>query len=152
MGKKASLKSALTSQQSRLKKKQEALHAVKVAEQKGKKPGQAKGKGKAMPQRVTIPFKATDKILLVGEGNFSFTRALLCKPPLCLQHLPPSNVTATAYDSEDECYVKYPDAQAIVQELRARGAVILFNIDSTKLEKYPSLRGTQFDKIVWTFC
>lgn len=153
MGKKGSLKSALNSQQSRLKKKQDAAQAAKVAEQKGKKPGLAKGKGKAssLPSRATVPFKPTDVILLIGEGNFSFARALLHNPPPSLQHLPPSNVIATAYDSEEECYMKYPEAEGIVQELRATGAEVLFNVDATKLEKCAPLRNKQFDKIVWNF-
>ena len=149
MGKKSSLKSALSSQQSRLKKKQEATHAAQIAQQKTKKPKQAKGK--AAPKRLTIPFEPTDRILLIGEGNFSFARALLCYPPSSLQHLPPSNVTATAYDSEDECYLKYPEAQGIVQELRLKGAIILFGVDATKLEKCSALHGKRFNKVMWNF-
>ncbi|KAH7930461.1 hypothetical protein BV22DRAFT_1028431 [Leucogyrophana mollusca] len=150
-GKKTSLKATLQSQQTRLKNKQKAIHAAEVAEQKGKRKGQIKGKGKAPPPRVTIPFKPTDKILLIGEGNFSFTRALLVDPPLSLEHLPPANVTATAYDSEDECYAKYPDAHAIVEALREKGVEILFGIDATKLDKVQSFRGRRWDRIVWNF-
>ena len=93
MGKKGSLKSALSSQQSRLKKKQEAAQAAQIAE-KGKKTAAAaaKGKGKATSAPVTIPFRPTDHILLIGEGNFSFTRALVCDPPSTIQYLPPGNV------------------------------------------------------------
>lgn len=151
MGKKGSLKSALSSQQTRLKKKQDAVQATKVAEQKAKKPSGSKGKGKAAAGPVTVPFKATDTILLIGEGNFSFARALVCNPPPALQYLPASNVVATAYDSEEECFSKYPEAQAIVEELRHKGAEVLFGVDATKLESTSSLRNRKFDKIVWNF-
>ncbi|KAI0348107.1 hypothetical protein BDW22DRAFT_1350255 [Trametopsis cervina] len=151
MGKKATLKAALSSHQAREQKKQDAKRAAQVAEQKAKKPAQSKGKGRAVPQVVTVPFLPTDNILLIGEGNFSFARALVCDPPTSLQHLPPRNVVATAYDSEGECYEKYPESVGIVQELRARGAEVLFGIDATKIEKYASLRDKKFDKIVWNF-
>lgn len=151
-GKKSSLKSTLQSQQTRLNKKKKAEHAAEVAEQLRKKnPGQSKGKGKAPSLRVTIPFSPTDRILLIGEGNFSFARALIIDPPASLQHLPAANITATAYDSEDECYVKYPEAQGIVESLKEKGVEVLFDVDATKLEKEPTLKNRRWDRIVWNF-
>lgn len=155
MAKKASLKSALSSQQSRLKKKQDAIQAAQAAEQRGKRvplTKDAKGKAKATTAPpVTLPFKPTDKILLIGEGNFSFARALVCEPPSALQYLPASSVVATAYDTEAECFEKHPEAQAIVEEIRAKGAEVSFGVDATKLEKVTSLRSRKFDRIVWNF-
>lgn len=158
------LKNALQSQQQRLKKKEQAKHAAQAAEQWGKKPPQAaakgKGKGPAPARGVTIPFKATDRILLVGEGNFSFARALVQHtapaaatdaPPASLAFLPPSSITATAYDPEDECYGKYPDARAIVRLLREKGVEVLFGVDATRLEKHPALKGRRWDRVVWNF-
>ena len=139
------LKSALQAQQSRLQKKQQAEKAAQVAEQRNKtqKKGggaiKSKGKGKAPARRPTIPFRATDTILLIGEGNFSFARALVVDAPGDLAQLPASNVTATAYDSEEECYAKYPDAEAIVTDLRERGVHVLFGVDATRLTVYLSL-------------
>ncbi|KAJ3550613.1 hypothetical protein NM688_g5032 [Phlebia brevispora] len=156
MGKKNSLKSALSSQQSRLKKKQEAKQAAEV-EQKNKKPGNtarnaSKGKAKATHTApAVIPFKVTDRILLIGEGNFSFTHALVVDAPAALQYFPPANITATAYDSEEECFSKYPEAQDIVQVLREKSVEILFGVDATKLEKNAALRTRRFDRILWNF-
>lgn len=150
-GKKSSLKSTLQSHQSRLKNKQKAENAAYIAEQSRKKISQVKGKGKAPQLRVTIPFNPTDKILLIGEGNFSFARALTVNPPASLEHLPPANITATAYDSEDDCYVKYPDAQVIVEGLKEKGVEVLFNVDAIKLEKMSALKGRKWDRIVWNF-
>ena len=154
MAKKASLKSALSSQQTPLKKKQAATQAAQVAEQRGKNAPltkNTKGKAKAAAAPVTLPFKSTDKILLIGEGNFSFARALVCDPPSALQYLPASNVVATAYDTEAECFEKYPETRAIVEEIRVKGAEVFFGIDATKLEKISSLRSRKFDKIMWNF-
>ncbi|KAI0639914.1 hypothetical protein C8Q77DRAFT_1205326 [Trametes polyzona] len=148
-GKKTTLKAALASQQTRLKKKQEAVHASQHAERL-KAGAQAKAKGKA-PLRPTIPFAPTDNILLIGEGNFSFARALALHPPPSLEFLPASNITATAYDTEDDCYAKYPDARDIVASLRQKGVTVLFGVDATKLEKCHALKGRTFDRIVWNF-
>ncbi|KAI1794041.1 hypothetical protein LXA43DRAFT_999455 [Ganoderma leucocontextum] len=152
-GKKNSLKAALSSQQSRLKKKQEVSHALQHAERARSGP-QSKGKGKATAPsqiRPTIPFSSTDNILLIGEGNFSFARALFCSPPETLQFLPPSNVTATAYDTEEECCSKYPEAAEIISALREKGVGLIFSVDATKLEKCSPLRGRKFDRVVWNF-
>ncbi|KAF9011161.1 hypothetical protein BDQ17DRAFT_1345612 [Cyathus striatus] len=158
------LKAALQSQQSRQKLKEKAVHAAAVAEQKLKKkqkggvaPGapssasNAKGKQKANAKRPTIPFKPTDKILLIGEGNFSFAQALIDDPPSELEGIIPQNITATAYDTEVECYEKYPDAHAIVSNIKQKGVKVLFGVDGTKLEKTAGLKGKKFDRVVWNF-
>ncbi|KAG1754725.1 uncharacterized protein EDB91DRAFT_1241975 [Suillus paluster] len=147
--KKTSLKATLQSQQTRLKNKEKAAHAAEAADIKLK--GKRKGKGKALPLRPTIPFKPTDKILLIGEGNFSFAHALVVDPPSSLEHLPPSNITATSYDSEEECYDKYPDARSMVDVLRKRGVEVFFGVDGTRLEKNGALKARRFDRVVWNF-
>ena len=141
--KKTSLKNALSSAQARLRKKKDA--AAQASIQK------AKGAVIAKPRRSTIPFQSTDNILLIGEGDFSFSVALLQRPPLPLEHLPPANITATSYDSEDECYIKYSEAQQYVRVLREHGVQVLFGVDATKLEKISALKGKTFDRIVWNF-
>ncbi|KAF9270839.1 hypothetical protein L218DRAFT_952906 [Marasmius fiardii PR-910] len=193
-----SLKSALQSQQSRFKAKERAVHAAEVAQAKedrprGKKrkldyqtpkpkPGKDDKKGKVkaideLPRHPTVPFRPTDTILLVGEGNFSFTRALVScqcqsssspsspsssktqdqRPALTvLAQLPPNNVTATAYDTEEECYAKYPDAREIVEELQLKGVEVVFGVDATKLEALAKGKGKgkqlrKWDKVVWNF-
>lgn len=154
------LKAALKSQQSRLKANQRRLHASQVAEHKIRATEKItasglKGKGKAKqptrpPRRPTTPFKSTDSVLLIGEGNFSFARALIQSPALELGLLP-NNITATAYDSEQECYEKYPEAKLIVLNLRSSGMEILFSVDGTCLEKISSLKGRRWDRVVWNF-
>ena len=112
-----------------------------------------KGKAKKAtrpPRRPTTPFKSTDSVLLIGEGNFSFARALIQSPALELGLLP-NNITATAYDSEQECYGKYPEARLIVSNLRSSGMEILFSVDGTCLEKNSSLKGRRWDRVVWNF-
>jgi 25S rRNA (uracil2634-N3)-methyltransferase len=149
---KSSLKATLQSQQSRLKGKQKLAQAAHAAKQSGRKLSHPKSKARVpLLQKVTMPFRPTDQILLIGEGNFSFARALICNPPPELEFLPARNVTATAYDTEDECYTKYPDARAIVSYLKKMGVEVLFGVDATKLEKVPALKGRRWNRIVWNF-
>ena len=143
--KKSSLQTALLNQQSRLKQKAQISQAAKSHE-KAKTAKKQAGK-----KAVTIPFDPTDKILLIGEGNFSFAHALAVNPPPQLQHLPPENVTATAYDTEEECLAKYPDAQEKIDTLRAKGVTVIFGVDATKLDKVSQLKGKRWNKIVWNF-
>ncbi|KAH9043698.1 hypothetical protein EDB85DRAFT_1911769 [Lactarius pseudohatsudake] len=139
--KKTSLKAALSSTQARLKKKKDAAVHASIKKATNAKP----------LRRSTIPFKSSDKILLIGEGDFSFAVALLQHPPPPLEYLVPANITATAYDTEDECYSKYSEAQQYVRVLRESGAQVLFGVDATKLEKTSALKGKTFDRIVWNF-
>jgi 25S rRNA (uracil2634-N3)-methyltransferase len=143
--KKASLRAALSSTQARLKKRKRVEDAATHERAKG-----VTAKGQNL-RRSTIPFKALDHILLVGEGNFSFAVALLKHPPTPLDHLPPANVIATAFDTEEECYTKYPDAELNVRALREKGAQVLFGVDATRLEKTSALKARVFDRIVWNF-
>jgi len=166
------LKAALTSQQSRFKAKKKLLDGTKASEERLRKsghsfpnssqhmtqqpsklPGQTFRSNKVPRpfQKPTIPFKPTNKILLVGEGNFSFARALINDPPEELASLPPQNITATGYDTEEDCYVKHPASRLAVSFLRNCGVEIIFGVDATRLEKHASLKGKRWDRIVWNF-
>ncbi len=160
------LKAALTSQQSRLKVKKKLLDGTKVSEERLRRSGHSSssqhiaqepslpGQSKKFPrpfQRPTIPFKPTNQILLIGEGNFSFARALIDDPPEELAFLPPQNITATGYDTEEECYVKHPASRLTVSFLKGCGVEIIFGVDATRLEKHASLKGKRWDRIVWNF-
>lgn len=150
--KKASLKAALSSTQARLEKKRKAKDAATQALNQRAKGTSGKGMTKAKnPRRSTVPFNALDNILLIGEGNFSFAVALLLHPPASLDYLPPANIVATAYDTEEECYTKYPDAEQNVRLLREKGVQVLFSVDGTRLEKTSALKGRVFDRVVWNF-
>lgn len=51
-------------------------------------------------QKREIPFGTYDNILLVGEGDFSFTRSLAVEHGC-------ANVVGTSFDSEEEVKEKY---------------------------------------------
>ncbi|KAL2013473.1 hypothetical protein VTN00DRAFT_998 [Thermoascus crustaceus] len=54
--------------------------------------------------RPTIPFGKRDRILLIGEGDFSFARSLAV-------HHRCKDVLATCYDSKETVHSKYPQAE-----------------------------------------
>ena len=154
---KTKLKDALLNSQAKLKKlqqakeaaqRQEAQEKAKAASIAGGNKRKRKSKEDAARNHV-IPFSVSEKILLIGEGNFSFALSLFKIPSL--QFLPPANVTATAYDSEIECCKKYPGAKRILDELKEKGVEVLFEVDGTKLEKVKQLKGRTFDRVVWNF-
>jgi 25S rRNA (uracil2634-N3)-methyltransferase len=164
---KSKLKSLLQDQQSRLSQKQREKQKEKEknAQAALKAKGKASGKSRSSQtgatstsKRATIPFQATDTVLLVGEGNFSFARALvnidLSQSPFSSQvaaRIIPENITATSYDSEDECYAKYPDAKEIVSELRGKGVEVLFNVDATKISSKGLGKRKVYDRVVFNF-
>ncbi|OCF34229.1 hypothetical protein I317_02439 [Kwoniella heveanensis CBS 569] len=107
----------------------------------------ASNKGKAKIQG-TNPFDRADTILLLGEGNFSFSHSLLLPP----HNIPPYQILATAYDSQDVTYKKYPDAQRFVETLRERGARVEFGVDAGALEKCKAVgKGRKWSKVVFNF-
>ncbi|GAA5914214.1 25S rRNA (uracil2634-N3)-methyltransferase [Sporobolomyces salmoneus] len=88
------------------------------------------------------PFRRGERVLLVGEGNFSFAHSLLLPqstassttpyPPLPL--VTPSMLLCTSFDSHKVALEKYPDLEAHLEPLRTSGATVLFDVDATKLE------------------
>ncbi|EXJ62598.1 hypothetical protein A1O7_03036 [Cladophialophora yegresii CBS 114405] len=63
-------------------------------------------------RRPKVPFTAYDNVLLVGEGDFSFSLALK-------QLQKARQITATCYDTKDVLENKYPNAQKTVAQLEA---------------------------------
>ncbi|RKP16149.1 hypothetical protein ROZALSC1DRAFT_31785, partial [Rozella allomycis CSF55] len=96
-------------------------------------------------QRSFIPFTKNSKILLVGEGNFSFAASLasLLEDASC--------IIATCYDEEPVLQEKYKDAADHIEKFKSLGGTVLFNIDATNLHSNPILKDTRFQKIVFNF-
>jgi 25S rRNA (uracil2634-N3)-methyltransferase len=92
-------------------------------------------------QKHDVPFGTYEHILLVGEGDFSFTHSLV------VQH-GCANVTATSYDSESQVREKYPDFETIHDELSELSPPVPLhhNIDATRLSSYKHLRCIREDE------
>jgi hypothetical protein len=85
------------------------------------------------------------KVLLVGEGNLSFTGAILV-----LGIVVPSNVTATVHESTSQASEETRNrADELITD--HPGVTVEFNVDATRLHEGRPSRPTQFDTIVWQF-
>ncbi|KAJ9062855.1 hypothetical protein DSO57_1005980 [Entomophthora muscae] len=90
-----------------------------------------KGYNKERLKHSKVLYEASDKILLLGEGNFSFSSAL------CKMFGNGSNVWATSYDSEDVLKQKYSDdCVNHIEFVKGCGGKVFYGIDGTKLEKH----------------
>lgn len=84
------------------------------------------------------------RVLIVGDGNFSFARAFLRSN----EHKIASgelSVTATSLDTHDELLQMYPNSGVILGELRDGGVRVVHDVNATKLKQYPSLLLTTED-------
>ncbi|XP_073441241.1 ferredoxin-fold anticodon-binding domain-containing protein 1 [Dendrobates tinctorius] len=83
-------------------------------------------------------------ILLVGEGNFSFS-ASLCDTGEDAHH-----ITATCYEAEDTVRQQHLSWRN-VQHLRSKGAEVHFGVDVTKLDEYGFITNQSYDRIIFNF-
>ncbi|NXA38954.1 FDXA1 protein, partial [Eudromia elegans] len=83
------------------------------------------------------------RILLVGEGNFSFAAAF-CDAAAA------ARLVATCYEAEEEVCGRALAARNI-RRLRERGAEVLFSVDCTKLKNYFLPSDREFSCIYFNF-
>ena len=95
-------------------------------------------------------YKSHNRILILGEMDFSFSLALLNKIPDC-------QLLSTAYYSSRKSIPEQcrKDAKKNIERLEAKGCKIKFNIDATNvhLKQLYDARSMPFlfDKIIFTF-
>lgn len=119
---------------------------AKTGHDKGKEPAEAKAKAPKPDPVPALAYRASESVLLIGEGNFSFGHALC-------QLFPGSDITATAFDTKEVAMTKYPDLEshlAGIAEHNSR-AGIEFSIDATKLDRLKQFKKKKFSRIVFNF-
>ncbi|XP_065864504.1 heavy metal-associated isoprenylated plant protein 41-like [Euphorbia lathyris] len=90
-------------------------------------------------------YSSNQRILLVGEGDFSFSACL------ALYFGSASNITATSLDTYDIVVGKYKKAKWNLEMLFKLGAWILHGVDATKMKLYSDLKMQKFDRIIFNF-
>ncbi|KAL7088177.1 hypothetical protein ACP275_13G112500 [Erythranthe tilingii] len=106
----------------------------------------------AVPRREVIgncrPIKhysSGHRILVVGDGDFSFStclaRAFGCA----------SNMTATSLDSQRFLLLNYASALPNLMELKARNCKVIHDIDATEMASHSIIGKMKFDRIVFNF-
>eukprot|EP00919_Chromeraceae_sp_WS-2016_P000626 GHVR01001582.1.p1 GENE.GHVR01001582.1~~GHVR01001582.1.p1 ORF type:complete len:157 (+),score=14.66 GHVR01001582.1:48-518(+) len=106
----------------------------------------------AVPSASSV-YSLSQRILLVGEGNFSFAVALCRK-----FNDDGSGITATTNDSGSIVLQKYEDAKTHLAELGEAGAAVYYGVDATDLSgtlmtelNRRTDTSERFDRIVFNF-
>ncbi|KAJ2358237.1 hypothetical protein GGF43_000951 [Coemansia sp. RSA 2618] len=119
--------------------------AMKEKEAAKAKPDPANLPAKKKPRTPFFPYKPTNTILLIGEGNFSFALSVATKLESG------ANIVATAYDSEKVAREKYDDIQANIDGFTKLGGTVIFDVDGTNISGCKEVRGKKFSHIVFNF-
>ncbi|KAM1234759.1 hypothetical protein FF1_004290 [Malus domestica] len=96
-------------------------------------------------EKKIMHYSGSQKILLVGEGNFSFAACL------ATAFASASNIVATSLDSKESFMEKYPNAVRTLNELEGKGCVVLHEVDVDTMSQHPLLADKLFDRIVFNF-
>lgn len=92
----------------------------------------------------TIPFDVHDRILLIGDGDLSFSRSLV-------EHHGCADITATTYDSHEQLLEKYPQAAETIGYIEDEGQTVMHDVDATKLTQKELRKGQLWDRIFFNF-
>nr|AAF79501.1 F20N2.17 [Arabidopsis thaliana] len=90
-------------------------------------------------------YSSNHQILLVGEGDFSFSHSLATLFGSA------SNICASSLDSYDVVVRKYKKARSNLKTLKRLGALLLHGVDATTLHFHPDLRYRRFDRVIFNF-
>lgn len=140
------LKGALLRHEAKEKSKQSVSNSLKAQKeqeelkQKSIKTGGSKKAKKQIHQaqlKGLVPFSPDQTLLLVGEGDFSFAKALIVENLIA-----PENLIATCYDSKQTVIEKYPHVEEILTFLTEEGVNVEYEIDATNLVKSLKLKAT----------
>ncbi|KAJ6800090.1 heavy metal-associated isoprenylated plant protein 41-like [Iris pallida] len=90
-------------------------------------------------------YSSAHQILLVGEGDFSFSLSLANAFGSA------SNMVTTSLDSYDTLLEKYNEAKSNLESLKKMGATVLHEVNAKKLTSHQELEMRKFDRIVFNF-
>ncbi|KAB2613425.1 hypothetical protein D8674_035741 [Pyrus ussuriensis x Pyrus communis] len=90
-------------------------------------------------------YNSSQEILLVGEGDFSFSA--------CLARAfgSATNMVATSLESQGSLLAKHWSSWSHLEELRRMGCLVLHGVDVHKMDLHPVLKWREFDVIIFNF-
>lgn len=80
------------------------------------------------------------KVLVVGDGNFSFSLGYYCNNSS-------NSIVATSFDEYEQVVQKYPESKNILRKLKEGNVTLKFGVNACALSEYFS--GEKFDKIIF---
>ncbi|CAJ1960220.1 unnamed protein product [Sphenostylis stenocarpa] len=90
-------------------------------------------------------YSSDHQILLVGEGDFSFSLSLARSFGSAF------NIVASSLNSYDDVTKMYKHAKSNLDDLRKLGACLLHGVDATKMKHHSDLKMRRFDRVVFNF-
>ncbi|KAM0936532.1 hypothetical protein DsansV1_C27g0204671 [Dioscorea sansibarensis] len=90
-------------------------------------------------------YSSRHQILLVGEGDFSFSQSL------AIAFGSGVNIVATSLDTEDLVVARYTKGGSNLKTLKKMRATLLHGIDATKMRDHTDLKMRRFHRIVYNF-
>lgn len=82
----------------------------------------------------TLPFSPHESILLIGEGDLSFSRSLVT-------HHACEHLTATVYESQAELLSKYPHAGGNIKAIEEGRGAVRYGVDAMKMKPFTVQKG-----------
>ncbi|KAL6999073.1 25S rRNA (uracil2634-N3)-methyltransferase [Sarracenia purpurea var. burkii] len=96
-------------------------------------------------EKRIMHYSSSHKILLVGEGDFSFAACLATAFGSA------ANIIATSLDSKELLSLKHPSAVANLEQLKRLGDIVLHEVDVRTMTQDTRLSSKIFDRIVFNF-
>ncbi|BAT88450.1 hypothetical protein VIGAN_05194800 [Vigna angularis var. angularis] len=90
-------------------------------------------------------YSSHHQILLVGEGDFSFSLSL------AKSFGSAANIVASSLNPYDNVTKMYKQAKSNLEELHKLGAFLLHGVDATKMKLHPDLKMRRFDRVIFNF-
>ncbi|KAH9607663.1 hypothetical protein KSS87_011632 [Heliosperma pusillum] len=91
------------------------------------------------------PYSSIQRILLVGEGDFSFSTSL------AKAFGSASNMIATSLNSQGLLTKNYSKFLTNKRELEIRGCIVIHGVDATNMIRHSLLGKLKFDRIIYNF-
>ncbi|KAG7538112.1 hypothetical protein ISN44_As13g019300 [Arabidopsis suecica] len=85
------------------------------------------------------------KILLIGEGDFSFSLSL------ARAFGSATNLTATSLDTQGELERKFKNGKANVEELERLGCSVVYGVNVHSMTTKPSVGSALYDRVIFNF-
>jgi len=130
-----------------------AAHAVRffVPEKKRGGPASAPAREDLVKGRLAVPgvpYRTGDKILVVGDADFSWSAAL----SKLWGRGGAEGLVASSYEAKQKITNKYPKTRAHLDELNRAGATVQHSVDAMTLGQEGNTKcGKNFDTIVFNF-
>ncbi|KAL6844698.1 hypothetical protein ACP4OV_025357 [Aristida adscensionis] len=90
-------------------------------------------------------YSSAQSILVVGDGDFSFSLALASA------FSSGANLVATSLDTYGDLRIKYRKAESNIMELKRLGATVLHGVDVKTMKSHADLKNRRFDRIIFNF-